>query len=100
MACIETGGCAVDGLVQYVAVIANNTVPGFVVPNTQFGVPYIEFTASDNARGQVAVFNGGKPPPPPLPVFSPHKRTCVISASKFETNFGGMVSSWPSISTG
>lgn len=32
---------------------------GFTVPNTQFGVPYIEFVASQANVGQVASFSGG-----------------------------------------
>lgn len=47
-----------DGLVEYVALSSANTVPGFVVPNTQFGVPYVEFTASAAAAGQTASFRG------------------------------------------
>jgi hypothetical protein len=47
-----------DGLVEYVAQASANTVPGFVVPNTQFGVPYVEFTATAAAAGQTASFRG------------------------------------------
>ena len=29
------------------------------VPNTQFGVPYVEFTSTEAALGQTATFQGG-----------------------------------------
>lgn len=48
-----------DGKVEYVALAGHNTVPGLVVPNTQFGVPYVEFTSTSAAIGQVAEFHGG-----------------------------------------
>ena len=51
--------CFADGLVEYVALASANTVPGFFAGSTQFGVPYVEFTASAAAAGQVASFRGG-----------------------------------------
>jgi hypothetical protein len=47
-----------NGLVEYVALVSANTVPGFYAGSTQFGVPYIEFTATEAARGQTASFRG------------------------------------------
>jgi hypothetical protein len=54
-----------DGLVEYVALASANSVTGFYAGSTQFGVPYVEFTASEAVRGQVASFRGGDPPPSP-----------------------------------
>lgn len=48
------------GNIQYVSLTHNNTVPGFFVPSTSYGVPYIQFTASPAAVGQTAVFNGSE----------------------------------------
>lgn len=48
-----------NGLVEYVALAGSNPAPGFVVPNTQFGVPYIEYTVpADASVGQTAAFRG------------------------------------------
>ena len=49
-----------DGLVEYVALANASSTPGFYAGSTQFGVPYIEFTATEAAKGQVASFQGGK----------------------------------------
>ena len=49
-----------DGQVEYVALGSANTVPGFYAGSTQFGVPYVEFTATEAARGQTASFQGGR----------------------------------------
>ena len=51
--------CCADGLVEYVALAEANEVPGFYAGSTQFGVPYVEFTATEAARGKTAVFHGG-----------------------------------------
>lgn len=47
-----------NGLVEYITSYNANTVPGFFAGTTQFGVPYVEFTATEAARGQTATFNG------------------------------------------
>ena len=49
-----------DGLVEYVGLISANSVDGFVVPNTQFGVPYVEFTASQQTVGTPAILKGSE----------------------------------------
>ena len=45
---------------EYVALANASSVPGFYAGSTQFGVPYIEFTATEAAKGQIASFQGGK----------------------------------------
>jgi len=50
-----------DGLVEYVALASANSVSGFYAGSTQFGVPYVEFTATEAVRGYVASFKGGTP---------------------------------------
>lgn len=49
-----------DGLVEYVALAEANQVAGFYAGSTQFGVPYVEFTATEAVRGQTATFHGGE----------------------------------------
>lgn len=47
-----------NGLVEYVALASANSVSGFYAGSTQFGVPYVEFTATEAVRGYVASFKG------------------------------------------
>lgn len=71
--------CFADGLVEYVALASANNVTGFYAGSTQFGVPYIEFTASEAARGQIASFRGGT-----YELYIPHqKRPSSVSPAVF-----------------